>query len=316
MLAGALVVVAGLLVLGWSLYRAFFGGLGAYAYYVPEQAGRLEYADFAQLRQSSLDKELLPRPLWIGSAGMNIAEEDIEEWFDASPLRGTGIVVIRTRRDEPLRSVCTEIQHSRRHEGVEYAKVELDLTSSLVAGDTGSFFIAKTGPRTYLLTRDEEAMKRALERLRRRQPSHLQDQLERVLKRVSRFDNYVVTEGGSGFFGAGEKQATGFGYSVTADFTFEGVMIFRTVAEAKAAVAAFRGDLDELRQAEPAGPSDAQWRDTVELLEAVRIKRKRDEVCLSASWPTKDAERLFEIRANALDWGRLGTFVQHFLKSF
>jgi len=313
-LAGGLVVaLAGLAVLGSLLYRSLFGGLGAYAYYVPEQTRSLARNDYQQLRESSLDEALLPRPFWIDSSGMNIHEEDIEELFDASPLQSvTGVAVVRTRNDEPLAGVCTHVEQTRKHAGVEYAEVAADPG----AGGSGGLFIAKTGKRTYLVTRDEEAMKRTLERLQGRKKWRLRDPLQRVLDRVSRFDNYVVSEGGSGFFGAGQKHATGFGYTVTDEFAFEGVMIFAAEEEAESAVATFRRELAELRRADPLGPSPEQWQRTVELLASVRIQRHRSEVRLSAVWPTEAAQRVFQIRQDYGAWGRLGQFVQHFMKPF
>jgi hypothetical protein len=199
-------IAAGLVVCGllaWlisSITSGGGGGAGAgggddpnwFLYYIPENAQVVAYVNVDELRNSSLYADIQK---FFNKQEMQIQDDigvdDISDVFVAGAAMSSDeepLAVVRMKKDYPLKDLLPKPlreQQAQNYMNVEYVKLGSMHGKEMV--------LAKTGNRTFCYSPGEDLLKRAIERIGRKERTKLDNNLQAALDSVVGGKLYFAT---------------------------------------------------------------------------------------------------------------------------
>ena len=308
----------------------FGGGLGDFAYYLPKDAATVAHFDLARFRRSDLYDELAKdiKAGWTNArgelGGLKLDFDDIDAVSFALAEDGsTGVVLLRTSDDADLADVVKDYRKKDKeeHEGFPYVKLN-------VKGEDA--YIAKTASRTFCFASSEKLLKDTLERVRARDKLDLNENLQRVLDRVTDHDHYFVYSPPRKTAKRGavsmapmpvqqlgkDVNGSGVGISIGSSLSVEAIVGFQDRGEAKEKADDIEESLEDLiKEGEKAfkrekGKERRMTETMLDVLKSVRVRRRGELVAISASMKvSKLIDVIGEFKS------QLGRFVPSFTPS-
>jgi len=302
------------------------GGIGEYAPYVPEDATGVAFIDMARLRQSELYEQLKDfieeaEQESLGQADVwaqQLDMDDIEEFFISGSQESDFVFAVRTTKDFDLGSLLHGAAKGETKECSGFAYVEAR------RGGRG-VYAAKTAARIYCFAPKEGILRDALCRLSKKEKLELNQDLQGILDRVTRYDHYFAFVAGGfpagprglpslpalPFPGFGEPRGIGVGFTVRASIRGEVLLRFAERHEAEAveqlvhtglqgAIASMRLAISQLR-----GTRREEAEKLLRLMGSVGVSRSGAIVAITASARAEEIEEL--ISKAGLGLGRART---------
>ncbi|RLI47887.1 MAG: hypothetical protein DRP09_21965, partial [Candidatus Thorarchaeota archaeon] len=219
--------------IGW-VWGLLFGGLGDFAYYVPDDASGMVYINVDELRDSELEvvSELFDsadKMVKGNSLPLEITSDDVKEVFvilGSDPEKIT--IVMKTAEDMDLDEIVKDYKKNnvKSHKDIDYVQV-----GSRYQG----MYLAKTDKKTYCMSGDEENLKSVLKQFSRKKKTELDDALQDALDFVDGEDHFAVMNtssargmpgiGGMGMM-FGKAEAMGIGVSINSSIDVKATVFF------------------------------------------------------------------------------------------
>ena len=213
---------------------------GAFDNYVCDYPKFVGHIDFAEERNSDFYKGLTATdsmrleqslfsarcwflssfPEWRSLLNACLSEGGVDEVFMFSETDGPGVLVVRAKREIPM------VGERQSVSGIEYVTLR----------DKG-VCVAKTGERTFCLSRGKAELEDALHRFADKRQPKLHDNFRRVLESIKEQDNYVAFEESAipqlwVQFAPG-VEACGVGWSMSSSYDVKERSGFRAPAQAE-----------------------------------------------------------------------------------
>lgn len=300
----AVLVVVGLVVFLTSSSGGSSGGAGKVASvpsappwsaydYIPENANKVAYVNFDELRKSELYADPNIRKFvdeQLRQLKSELTADDIGEFVAAGLGSGSNdetIVSLRTRQDRPLKDLLPNdrrAEATKTHQNVEYA------AAGKSAGGKGGF-LAKTGERAYCGAPTEELLKRTIERLARRERAKLAPNLQSALNSVAGSPLYlagITAEDPRMPFAAKYKVDRFFGrVSLTSSVRIDLTVVFADANQATECKKQIDQGIGMLRMVSSMAPADKK-KVFEAIISAINIRLNGSEMNCEATWQNQD----------------------------
>ena len=324
----AIGAIAAILILyfgiGW-VWGLLFGGIGDFAYYVPDDASGMVYISVDELRDSDLEiiSELFDSADEMvkgNSLPLKIASDDVKEVF---VILGSGpekiTIVMKTAEDMDLDEIVKDYNKDnvKSHKDIDYVQI-----GSRYQG----MYLAKTDNKTYCMSGDEENLKSVLKQFSRKEKAELDDALQDALDFVDGEDHFAVmkTSSAQGMPGigdmsmmVGDAQAIGIGVSINSSIDAKATVFFKDKDDAADLVEEMEKGLEEGIEEledmldEARGREKEQMETALQMMKAIDIDQSGKAIEFEWDYDTDEVNELLddfvgEIKRNFMQEFRQG----------
>lgn len=303
-LAAILILYFGI---GW-VWGLLFGGLGDFAYYVPDDASGMVYISVDELRDSDLEiiSELFDSADEMvkgNSVPLEITSDDVKEVFvilGSDPEKST--IVMKTAEDLDLDEIVKGYKKNnvKSHKDIDYVQVGSRFQGS---------YLAKTDKKTYCFSGDEDNLKSVLKQFSRKEKADLDDVLQDALDFVDGEDHFAVMKtssarsmpgiGGMGIM-FGKAEAMGIGVSINSSIDAKATVFFEDKEDAadlaeemekglEEGIEEFEDMLDKAR-----GSQKEQMETVLEMMKAINLDQSGKAIEVEWDYDTGEVNELLD----------------------